>query len=346
MFKLAGARKVTVIGRNQPMTEGDNATKTTRSLVNTLKGAAKAASYAIGQGKPSSSKASKAKEMDTLSEGERDVTPTQHHSSIVGEKLANTLSHEESIFECVVGWTPPNNDHLVHWDPLSGTRGEIDVETFLGCEFKAAAYTTRYDICGWILYRTFKYPNTDVYIYLPADILLEQMQLSYFLCCGLQIFLEDMRDYTVPTCVVKHLTNAGSEKNPHWILAGDANPFIPVHRIGAKDEDAEGIMYNSPEQTPYTGHEVKHEDKAEGLTEHLIAHEAKSGSPTEEARYGEAVRDWSMSPAATYRTPSIGITSIIGAVEANMEQSGRSMSPHRYLSPTPLHLTSPRQPIS
>ncbi|KAF8646073.1 hypothetical protein AX16_007405 [Volvariella volvacea WC 439] len=361
MSKPAGARKVTVIGRNQPATESDDgersaspisqfsptppppekpsplasvrstrstAAKTTRSLVNTLKGAAKAATYAIGQGKPGSSKAAKARDMDTSSVGERDITPTQHHSSKAGDAYASTLSQEEAIFESIAGWTPPNNDHLIYWDPLSGATSNVDPDTFLGCKFKAAAYTRRYDIRGWILYRTLEYPNTQVFIYLPADIPLNQMQMSYFLsCCGLQIFPDDIRDYTVPTCILKYLTNVGSDSNPHWILAGDTNPFIPVHRVGARDDDADGIEYTSPEQTPNPQPVVKHEDRSD-----------------DSSRYGEAVKEWTTSPAETYRTPSMGLMEAAKMAGVTTGHEGRSMSPHRYLSPTPASSIPPPPP--
>ncbi|KAF8647189.1 hypothetical protein AX16_006861 [Volvariella volvacea WC 439] len=321
-MKPAGAR--TAIGSDQPDVEGSDGersaspisqfsptppplkpsppssirsvrstTKTTRSFVQTLKGAAKAATYAIGQGKPSSSKASKAKEMDTAPEGERDITPTQHHATKAGDIRAAILAHEEAIFERVANWTPPNNDHLVHWDPLSGACGEIDLNTFLGCEFKAAAYTKRYDIRGWLLYRHHTYPNTEVYIYLPMDIPLEEMQ--------------DMRDYKVSACILKHLTNAGSETNPHWILAGDANPFIPVHRVGATDEDAYGDVYTSP-RPAQEGHTpaIKQEDEAEGPL--YPPKDTARNDPVEGAEAYKVAENWGESSATTYRTPSIGVT--------------------------------------
>ncbi|KAF8647834.1 hypothetical protein AX16_006524 [Volvariella volvacea WC 439] len=353
-MKPAGDRKIVMIGDDQPSVEGcdgersaspisqfsptpppqkpsppssirsvRSSTKTTRSFVQTLKGAAKAATYAIGQGKPSSSKASKSKEMDTASEGERDITPTQHHTTKAGDVKAAILAQEEAIFNRVANWTPPNNDHLVYWDPLSGTRGDIDLDTFLGCEFKAAAYTKRYDIRGWLMYRHLSYPNTDVYIYLPVDIPLEEMQVSYFLaCCGLQIFPEDMRDYVVPSCILKYLTNAGTESNPHWILAGDANPFIPVHRVGATDDDATGDVYVSPQP--------------QNLPEYIKQEEAEGPLPL--PRHGEVRADvlgnpdaWGASPAITYRTPSLELPKM----EGKGKGKERSMSPHRYMSPTP-----------
>ncbi|KAF8644664.1 hypothetical protein AX16_008324 [Volvariella volvacea WC 439] len=316
-------------------------TKTTRSFVQTLKGAAKAATYAIGQGKPSSSKALKAKEMDTATEGERDITPTQHHARKAGDIQASVLAKEEEIFERVANWTPPNNDHLVYWDPLSGTQSEVDTNTFLGCEFKAAAYTKRYDIKGWMLYRTFKYPNTDVFIYLPANIPLEEMQVCFFLaCCGLQIFPEEMRDYRVPQCILKFLTNAGLDTNPHWILAGDANPFIPVHRVGSTDDDVTGDIYTSPEPvTSAERHDIKSEE-AEGLLHSHNGHVAESRGPAEEADVVQTKEDWSMSPATTYRTPSVGNIPLDKG-----KGRERSMSPHRYLSPMPA-LTAPTPPAN
>ncbi|KAF8651495.1 hypothetical protein AX16_004793 [Volvariella volvacea WC 439] len=264
--------------------------------------------------------------MDTAPEGERDITPTQHHASKAGDMKAAILAQEEAIFERVANWTPSNNNHLVQWDPLSGTRGDIDIDTFLGCEFKAAAYTRRYDIRGWLLYRHLSYPNTEVYIYLPMDIPLEEMQVSYFLaCCGLQIFPEEMRDYQVPTCIIKHLTNAGSNSNPHWILAGDANPFIPVHRVGATDDDATGDPYSSPQLMQGPTRQIKQEE-AEGpldpTSREAIAPTGISNNP----------ESWGESPAITYRTPSLELPT---GMDKGKERE-RSMSPHRYLSPTPL----------
>ncbi|KAF8647419.1 hypothetical protein AX16_006721 [Volvariella volvacea WC 439] len=273
--------------------------KTTRSFVQTLKGAAKAATYAIGQGRPTSSKAGKAKEMDTSSDDERDITPTKHHASKAGDSTAARLAAEQRIFE------------------------ETPVENFLGCEFKAAAYTEKYDILGWILHRSFQYPNTDVHIYLPVDIPFEQMQ-----------------GYDVPQCIVRHLTNAGSDENPHWILAGDANPFIPVHRVGAVDDDAQGETYTSPEREDADNHEasdnITRGDPAKGQDDTHASHEAPSGGPTEESKGVKVEDDWSMSPMMTYRTPSVGLTgqTPTGTPTTHIPWN-RSMSPHRYMSPTP-----------
>ncbi|KAF8653437.1 hypothetical protein AX16_003945 [Volvariella volvacea WC 439] len=318
-MKPTGDRKIVTIGVDQPDVEGSE-------------GAAKAAMYAIGQGKPGLSKAGKAKEIDTAAEGERDITPTQHHARKAGDLQASILAKEEEIFERVANWTPPNNDHLTYWDPLSGSRGDIDVDTFLGCEFKAAAYTRRYDIRGWILYRTHKYPNTDVYIYLLVDIPLEEMQVSYFLaCCGLQIFPDELRDYQVPACIRKFLTNAGSDTNPHWILAGDTNPFIPVHRVGVTDDDAAGDIYASPEPaTSVAEHKMKQEE-AEGLTRLHNDANVRSGGPAAEANIAQATGDWGVSPATIYRTPSMSAI----PTQFKGKERERSMSPHRYLSPTP-----------
>ncbi|KAF8648979.1 hypothetical protein AX16_006093 [Volvariella volvacea WC 439] len=327
-MKATGARKATVIGQDQPDVEGPDGersaspisqfsptpppqktsppvsirsvrstTKTTRSFVQTIKGATKAATYAIGQGKPSSSKAEKAKQMDTSLKDERDITLTKHHATKAGDLQASILAQEEAIFERVANWTPPNNDHLV-----ANSRLQPILEDMI---FAGGYYTANL--------------NTQI--------------RKYTFTFQLTFHWKKCRNFKVPTCILKYLTNAGSESNPHWILAGDANPFIPVHRVGVNDDDALGESYNSPEPIPSAERrKVKHEEEAHGLLTPHDSHEALSGGPAVEANVSQVTRDWGVSPATTYRTPSMGAIESLTRGDARK----RSMSPHRYLSPTPV----------